>query len=354
MKQQLVRAYKIAVLPGDGIGPEVIEAAVKVLDSVQKMLKDLKLTLIHGEAGYNCMKKYGTNLPMKTLELLRQTDVCLKGPMTTPEEPGSPPSVAVTIRKTLDLYANIRPCKTLPRVWSLKPDIDFVILRENTEGLYFGREFEVSPGKGVAMRVITKKASERIAKLAFELALKRKRHVTCVHKRNILRVTDGIFREAVFSVADMYPGVKVDEAHVDTMAMRLIKEPEKFDVIVTTNMFGDILSDEAAQLVGGLGLAAGANVGDKYGMFEPIHGSAPKHAGQNKANPIATILAAKMMMENLNEAEAASLIERAVDEVLKEGKVRTYDLGGKSTTREVGDSIASRILESDNLLGVQE
>jgi len=350
----LVRAYKIAVLPGDGIGPEVIEAAVKVLDSVQKMLKDLKLTLIHGEAGYNCMKKYGTNLPMKTLELLRQTDVCLKGPMTTPEEPGSPPSVAVTIRKTLDLYANIRPCKTLPRVWSLKPDIDFVILRENTEGLYFGREFEVSPGKGVAMRVITQKASERIAKLAFELALKRKRHVTCVHKRNILRVTDGIFREAVFRVADMYPGVEVDEAHVDTMAMRLIKEPEKFDVIVTTNMFGDILSDEAAQLVGGLGLAAGANVGDKYGMFEPVHGSAPKHAGQNKANPIATILAAKMMMEYLNEAKAASLIEQAVEEVLKEGKVRTYDLGGKSTTQEVGDSIASRILESDTLLGVQE
>jgi len=350
----LARAYKIAVLSGDGIGPEVIEAAVKVLDAVQKKLKDFKLTLLLGEAGYNCIEKYGTNLPRETLELLRQTHACLKGPMTTPEEPGAPLSAAVTIRKTFDLYANVRPCKTLPKVWSLKPGIDLVILRENTEGLYFGREFEVSPGKGVAMRVITQKASERIARLAFELALKRKRHVTCVHKRNILRVTDGIFREAVFGFADKYPAVKVDEVYVDAMAMRLIKEPEKFDVIVTTNMFGDILSDEAAQLVGGLGLAAGANVGDRYGMFEPVHGSAPKYTGQNKANPIATILAAKMMMEYLNEAEAASLIEQAVEKVLKEGKVRTYDLGGRSTTQEVSDSIASEILESDTQLRGQE
>ncbi|MEM2110751.1 MAG: isocitrate/isopropylmalate dehydrogenase family protein [Candidatus Bathyarchaeia archaeon] len=340
------KTYRIAVLPGDGIGPEVIEASVKVLEAVQKAAKNLRFNLIYGEAGYNCIEKYGTNVPPKTLEMLKQTDACLKGPMTTPEEPDAPPSAAVTIRKTFDLYGNVRPCKSLPVVQSLKPNIDLVILRENTEGLYFGEEFEVSKGKGVAIRVVTQRASERIARLAFKIAMKRKCHVTCVHKRNILRVTDGIFRDAVFKVAKEFPAVKVDEDHVDAMAMRLIKEPEKFDVIVTTNLFGDILSDEAAQLVGGLGLAAGANIGDNYGMFEPVHGSAPKYTGENKVNPIATILAAKMMLEYLNESEAANMIEKAVRKVLEEGKVKTYDLGGKSTTQEVGEAIADKILKT--------
>jgi len=279
------------------------------------------------------------------VKILRETDACLKGPMTTPENPKAPPSAAVTIRKMFSLYANVRPCKSLPGVPSLKPNIDLVIVRENTEGLYFGEEFEASPGKGIAIRVVTQAASERVARLAFELAMKRKRHVTCVHKRNILRITDGIFRESVFRVAEDYPSVSVDEVHVDAMAMRLIKEPEKFDVIVATNMFGDILSDEAAQIVGGLGLAAGANMGDDYAMFEPVHGSAPKYAGKNKVNPIATILAAKMMMEYLGETEAADLIQQAVVEVLREGKIRTYDLGGTSTTEEVGEEIASKIIE---------
>ena len=340
-----LKVHRIAVLPGDGIGPEVTEAALKVLDAVQKSSKRFKLEIIQGEAGYNCIKKYGTNVPPKTLEILKKTEACLKGPMTTPEEAGAPPSAAVTIRKNFGLYANVRPCKTLPGVPSVKPNIDLIVVRENTEGLYFGKEFEVAPGKGVAIRVVTQYASEKVSKIAFELALKRKRHVTCVHKRNILRVTDGIFREAFLTVARDYPSVAIDEVHVDAMAMRLIKEPEKFDVIVTTNMFGDILSDEAAQLVGGLGLAAGANVGDNYGMFEPVHGSAPKYAGQNKVNPIATILAAKMMLEYLNELDAASAIERAVIDVLKEGKIRTYDLGGNSSTIEVGEEIAARVIE---------
>ena len=341
----LSRSYSIAVLPGDGIGPEVIEAAVKVLDAVQKALGSLKLELKFGEAGYNCIEKYGTNVPEKTLRILEETNACLKGPMTTPEEIGAPPSAAVTIRRKFGLYANVRPCKSLPGVPSLKPNIDLIIVRENTEGLYFGEEFEVSPGKGVAIRLITRDASEKVARLAFELAMKRKRHVTCVHKRNILRVTDGIFRDAVYRIAEDYPSVILDEVHVDAMAMRLIKEPEKFDVIVTTNMFGDILSDEAAQIVGGLGVAAGANIGDDYAMFEPVHGSAPKYAGKNKVNPIATILAAKMMMEYLGEIEAAKIIEQAVIKVLREGKVRTYDLGGDSTTQEVGEEIASKIME---------
>ncbi len=338
------RVHKIAVLPGDGIGPEVTAAAVKVLEAAQKAKKDLKLSLAYGEAGHNCMEKYGTNLPPETLAMLNETDACLKGPMTTPEESGSPPSVAVTLRKAFNLYANIRPCKTMLGVNALKPNIDLVIVRENTEGLYFGKEYEISPGKGIALRVVTKEASERIAKIGFELALNRRKHVTCVHKRNILRVTDGIFRAAVFKVAENYLSVSVDEDHIDAMAMRLVKEPEKFDVIITTNMFGDILSDEAAQLVGGLGLVAAANVGNGYGMFEPVHGSAPKHAGKNKVNPVAMILAAKMMTEFLGETETARTIEDAVTEVLRDGKVRTYDLGGNSTTQEMGEAIAEEVL----------
>lgn len=340
----MARKYKIAVLPGDGVGPEVTEATVKVLKAVDSLIGDLKLKFVYGDAGLNCMSKYGTNLPAETLRMLKETDACLKGPMTTPEEADSPPSVAVTIRKTFDLYANIRPCKTLPGVSSLKPNIDLVVLRENTEGLYVGKEFEVAPGEGVAIRIITRRASERIARLAFKMASNRRKHVTVVHKRNILRVTDGIFRQAVYDVAKEFPSVSVDEVRVDAMAMRLIKEPERFDVIVTSNMFGDIISDEAAQTVGGLGLAAGANVGDDYGMFEPVHGSVPKYAGKNKVNPIAMILAAKMMMDYLGEKRAAGMIEDAVIEVLKEGRVRTYDLGGRSTTQEVGEAIAEKIL----------
>jgi isopropylmalate/isohomocitrate dehydrogenase-like protein len=342
---ELPRTHRIAVLPGDGVGPEVTESAVRVLEAVQKACGDLKLSLIYGEAGHYCIERYGTNLPQETLEMLRQTEACLKGPMTTPEEPGSLPSAAVTIRKMFDLYANIRPCKTLPNVPSLKPNIDLMVFRENTEGLYMGREFEVAQGLGVAFRVITERASKRIARLAFGVAANRRKRLTVVHKRNILKVTDGIFRKAVFDMVKEFPDVQVDEVRVDAMAMRLIKEPERFDVIVTTNMFGDIISDEAAQTVGGLGLAAGANIGDEYGMFEPVHGSVPKYAGQNKVNPIATILAAKMMMDYLNEKEAAEIIEKAVIEVLEDGKVRTYDLGGRSTTNEVAEAIAERILQ---------
>ncbi|MEM1581674.1 MAG: isocitrate/isopropylmalate dehydrogenase family protein [Candidatus Bathyarchaeia archaeon] len=339
------KTYKIAVLPGDGIGPEVVDVAVKVLSAVQKVEKGLGIDFVYGEAGYNCIEKYGTNLPQKTMNMLKETHACLKGPMTTPEEPGAPPSVAVTIRRMFNLYANVRPCRSLPGVWSLKPNVDLVIIRENTEGLYFGKEYEISPGKGIALRVITREASERVARFAFRLAERRRRYLTCVHKRNILRITDGIFRDAVFSLAEEFPLVHVDEEHIDAMAMRLIKEPERFDVIVTTNLFGDILSDEAAQITGGIGLAAGANIGDTYGMFEPVHGSAPKHAGKNKANPIATVLAAKMMMEYLGECEAAERIELAVENVLSEGKVKTYDLGGDATTQDMGNAIIEKILE---------
>ena len=338
------KVYEITVLPGDGIGPEVVGAAEKVLDAVQKTSGGFSLKCVHGEAGYSCISKYGTNLPAETLEMLKRTDACLKGPLTTPEEPGSPISAAVNIRRTFDLYANMRPCKSLPNVYSLKPNIDLVIVRENTEGFYFAREFEITPGEGIAIRTITRKACERITRFALKLAMKRRKHLTYIHKANILKLTDGIFKKAVLDVAQEYPEVSVDEQRVDAMGMQLVKRPEAFDVAVTTNMFGDILSDVAAQTVGGLGFAAGANIGDTYGMFEPVHGSAPKYAGKDKVNPIATILAAGMMLNYLGEAEAADTVEQAVRRVLEKGKTRTYDLGGSAKTSEMAQAIVEEIL----------
>jgi len=263
--------------------------------------------------------------------------------MTTPEEPGAPVSVAVKIRKLFNLYANVRPCKTFPNVEALKQNIDLVVVRENTEGLYSGVEYEVSPGVGIALRIITKEACLRVAEYAFKLAQKRRKHLTYVHKGNILRVTDGIFKNAVLDIAGKYPDVVTADFHVDAATMHLIKKPESFDVLLTTNLFGDVLSDEAAQVTGSLGLAAGANIGGNYGMFEPVHGSAPKYTGLNRVNPIAMIMSVHMMLDYLGEKEAAAKIETAVLEVLKEGKIRTADLGGSSTTREMGTAIAERV-----------
>ncbi len=336
------KTHNIVVLKGDGIGPEVTEAAVRVLEAVQAK-SNFKLNFLYGEAGYHCIKEHGTNLPQETVALIKRTEACLKGPMTTPEEPGAPVSVAVTLRRMFNLYANVRPCRSFPSVEALKPNLDFVVVRENTEGLYSGVEYEVSPGVGVALRIITKEASSRIAEFAFKLAQKRKKHLTYVHKGNILRITDGIFKDAVKAAALNHPEVTVDDLHIDAATMQLIKKPETFDVIVTTNLFGDILSDEAAQVTGSLGLAAGANIGDNYGMFEPVHGSAPKYTGMNRVNPTATIMAASMLLDYLGEKTAAAKIENAVTKVLSEGKVRTADLGGSSTTREMSTAIATAV-----------
>jgi isopropylmalate/isohomocitrate dehydrogenase-like protein len=337
------KTYNIAVLKGDGIGPEVTDAAVKVLEALQGSSQNLKFNFLYGKAGYHCIAEHGTNLPEETIALLKQTDACLKGPMTTPETPGAPVSAAVKIRKTFNLYANVRPCRSFPNVEALKPNIDLVVVRENTEGMYSGVEYEVAPGVGVALRIITKEASLRVAEFAFKLAAKRKKHLTYVHKGNILRITDGIFKDAVKEVALKYPDMAIDEVHIDAMAMHLLKKPETFDVIVTTNLFGDVISDEAAQVTGSLGLAAGANIGDTYGMFEPVHGSAPKYTGQNRVNPTATIMAAQMMLDYLGEKKAAAKIEKAVMNVLSEGKVRTADLGGSSATSEMSDAIALKV-----------
>jgi len=341
-----MRTYRVAVLPGDGIGPEVTGMAVKVLEAVQEKAGTYKLELVWGEAGVNAIAKYGTNVPPQTVDVLKTTVACLKGPMTTPEEPGAPPSAALTIRKLFNLYANVRPCLSLPNVSSLKPNIDLTIVRENTEGMYSNIEFDVSEGVAVAMRVITRRASERVARFAFKLADQRRKHLSYVHKANILRRTDGIFNQAILDVSKDFPGVAVEGYHIDNMALQLIKRPESFDVIVTTNLFGDIISDEAAQLVGGLGIASGANMGDNYAMFEPVHGSAPKYAGQDKVNPIATIFAGKMLLEYIGEKDSARKLERATFEVLKEGKTLTYDLGGKAKSSEMCEAILEKIRRS--------
>lgn len=338
-----MKSYRVAVLPGDGIGPEVIDAAVRVLKATEAKFGTYRLDLVFGEAGFNCIEKYGTNVPAQTIDMLKTTLACLKGPMTTPEDPGAPPSAALTIRKLLNLFADVRPCRSLPNVPSLKPNIDLAILRENTEGLYSNIEFEVCEGTAVALRVISRKASERIARFGFKLAAGRRKHLSYVHKANILRRTDGIFKKAVLDVSKEFPNVTVDDYHIDAMAMQLLRDPERFDVVVTTNLFGDILSDEAAQLVGGLGVAASGNFGENYAMFEPVHGSAPKYTGQNKVNPVATIFAARMLLDYLGEKSSGEAVEKAVLQVLKEGRALTYDLGGKAGTKEMTEAIVAEI-----------
>jgi isocitrate/isopropylmalate dehydrogenase len=218
-----------------------------------------------------------------------------------------------------------------------------VVVRENTEGLYSGKEFEVTPGVAVAMKIITRAASQRVARFALDLAMKRRKKLAFVHKANILKITDGLFKGSVLEVAKDYPQVELEDLHIDAAAMQLIRRPESFDVIVTMNLYGDILSDEAAATVGGLGVAAGANIGENYGMFEPVGGSAPKYTGQNKVNPVATIEAARMMLDYLGEGKAANLVEKATNAVLKEGKVLTYDLGGSAKTSDMGKAIAEKV-----------
>lgn len=338
----MTKTYTIIALKGDGIGPEVTESTVKVLEAVEKN-SDFKLNLLYGDAGAHCIPEHGTNLPKETVELIKQSHACLKGPMTTPEEPDAPVSVAVTLRRMFNLYANVRPCRFFPNVESLKPNIDLIVVRENTEGMYSGMESVLAPGVGVALRIITKEASFKVADFAFKLAMQRKKHLTYIHKGNVLRVTDGIFKDGVKEAQKNYPEVEVDDLHIDAATMQLIKQPEKYDVMVTTNLFGDILSDEAAQVTGSLGLAGGANIGASYGMFEPIHGSAPKYTGMDRVNPIATIMAGAMMLDWLGEKAGAKKIEDAVTAVLAEGKVRTHDLGGNAKGSEITQAIVEKI-----------
>lgn len=339
--------YKIALIPGDGIGPELTEATVKVLDAAQRRF-NFRLNIIEAEAGDACLEKRGAALPEETVETIRNSHSCLKGPVGE-----TAADVIVKLRRILDLYANLRPIKAYPSTPSIRPDLDFVFVRENTEGVYRGLEFMLN-GTAICLRVITRRASERIAKKAFELAQTRnkKRKVTAVHKSNVMKVTCGLFAESCRKVAESYPDVAFEEQYVDATAMRLIKEPQRFDVIVTTNMFGDILSDEAAQLIGGLGMAPGANVGDDYALFEPVHGSAPSRVGKHTANPCSMILASKMMLDWLGEhhndprcSSAAQAIDTAITETLRRGIV-IPDFGGKAKTLEMAEAIAEALLKN--------
>jgi len=319
---------RICIIPGDGIGREVVPAAQRVLEAT-----GLALEFLPAEAGWDTFQRTGEALPPETTEAVRSTDATLFGAVSSPSQRVDHyRSPIVSLRHGLDLYANLRPSRSQPIITS-RPGIDLLIVRENSEGLYAGRE-RVAADEAVTERVITRRASERIARVAFELAQQRRRHVTIVHKANVLRATCGLFREAALDVASEFPDVHCDELLVDTCAMRLITDPEGFDVIVTTNMFGDILSDEAAALVGGLGLAPAANQGEEHAIFEPVHGSAPDIAGRGIANPLATIAASAMLLDWLGEAALAERVRGAIDSVLRYGP-HTPDLGGDGTTEAV-------------------
>ena len=329
-------AYNLAVIPGPGIGAEVINETIRLLDNT-----DLTFDFRYFEVGYEVWQKTGSPVPDNVLAEIRKTQACLFGATTTPVGVPGYKSAIITLRTALGLYANVRPAKSYPNQKGMK-DVDLVIVRENTEGMYSGWEFEL-PNSAYTIRVITRKATERIARFAFELAMKRRKKVTIVTKANVLRKTDGLFLEVANKVAEDYPSVEVEEAFIDVTAMRLILKPEIFDVIVTSNLFGDILSDESAGLVGGLGLAPSANIGVDYALFEPVHGSAPRLAGKNIANPMAAILASKMMLDYLGENRWAERIENAIVTVLNEGKVLTPDLGGSSSTTQVTDAIINAL-----------
>ncbi|MGE0142740.1 MAG: isocitrate/isopropylmalate dehydrogenase family protein [Planctomycetota bacterium] len=332
-------SLSVTLIPGDGIGPEVSAAARRVLDHAMDGAIDWE---VH-EAGGDVIGRYGKPLPDTTLESVQRTGVALKGPITTPVGSGFR-SVNVELRKRLDLYANIRPARTLPGVRSRYEDVDLIVVRENTEGLYSGLEHIVVPGVVESIRIITEKCSERIVRYAFTLARQQKRRrVTAVHKANILKLSDGLFLECARRVAREYPDIQFDEAIVDATAMNLVIDPQRFDVLVMENLFGDIVSDLTAGLTGGLGLAPSANIGDRYSMFEAVHGSAPDIAGKGVANPCALILAGAMMLKHLGQLEAALRIEQAVLTVLRRGERLTRDLGGAAGTVELTDAVLAAL-----------
>ena len=330
---------KIARIDGDGIGKEVTEAGVAVLESL-----DLNFDFIEAEAGRECFEKNGTTIPEETIKIAKNAKATLFGAITSTPGQKSP---IITLRQELDTYANLRPIKSFKGINCLFDDLDFLIVRENTEGLYAGLE-EIDDEKAIAHRVITRKASERISKLAFEEAINlKKESVTCAHKANVLKKTDGVFKESFYKVAKDYPSIRTNDYYVDATAMYLLTKPQEFDVIVTSNLFGDILSDASAGLVGGLGLAPSGNIGDEHGIFEPVHGSAPDIAGNNISNPIAMLLSVSMMLEYLNEDYWAGKVKIACENVLEKGKVKTPDLGGNAKTMDVANEV---IREIENLL----
>jgi homoisocitrate dehydrogenase len=332
----------ICLIPGDGIGMEVIPAAVEALKALS-----LDLTFVEAEAGFTCFQKHGNALPASTYELARKSDAVLFGATSSPSTvvPGYR-SPILALRREFDLYANLRPVFSLPGTFS-QPGIDLLIVRENTEGLYSGREHR-DGDMAIAERVITRQGSERIIRVACEQALQRAkiRHrsptLTIVHKANVLKLTDGLFRECALKVTAEFPGIEVNEFLVDAAAMRLVKAPQSFDVLVTTNLFGDILSDEASALVGGLGVAPSGNIGMGIPVFEPVHGSAPDIAGKGIANPVGALLSSVLMLETLQELAAAEKLRQAVLDTLASG-IYTVDIGGNASTTEFSHEVINRL-----------
>ena len=371
------KKYQIAWLPGDGVGGEVLEAAKIVLDKL-----GLEAEYIHGDIGWKFWRTEGDAFPERTIDLLKKVDAAMFGAITSkpvrqaedelvPELKGKGlvyRSPIVRMRQLFDLYICLRPCRAYPgNPLNYKDDIDIVVFRENTEDLYSGVEFNPVPEKlihvlgelskpfarfsglrgdefAVSCKVNTRHGSERIIRAAFDYAEKHgRKKVTVVHKANVVRATDGLFLEIAKEVAPEYPEIILDHANVDAMTMWLLKNPEKYEVLVAPNLYGDIISDLAAQMVGGLGFGCSGNIGENLAVFEPSHGSAPKYTGMYKVNPIATILAAKMMLDWLGEKEMGDRLEQAVAEVIAEGRVRTYDMGGNNTTIELAEAIAVKL-----------
>jgi len=369
--------YKIAWLPGDGIGVDVLDAAKIVLNKIQ-----LDAEYIRGDIGWEFWRAEGDAFPQRTINLLKNVDAAVFGAITSKPAKAAVAEIAlhlrnsghtyrspiVRMRQLFDLYVCLRPCKAYPgNRLNFKENIDLVVFRENTEDLYASVEFSPVPAEltsvltqlskpfapfsklaadqfAVSCKINTRAGSERIVRAAFDFARKNKRKkVTVVHKANVVRATDGLFLEAAQKVAKVFPEIQMDDANIDAMTMWLLKNPFNYDVLVAPNLYGDIISDLCAQMVGGLGFGCSGNIGDKLAVFEPTHGSAPKYAGQYKVNPIATILAVKMMLEWLGETTKATALEGAVAEVIKEGKVRTYDMGGKHTTLEMAQAIANKL-----------
>jgi isocitrate dehydrogenase (NAD+) len=331
--------HRVTLIPGDGIGPELAEATRRVLDA-SGVAFDWEVQ----DAGEGVMAQYGTPLPDHVLESIRRNKVALKGPITTPVGSGFR-SVNVTLRQVLGLYANLRPARSIKGLQTRYEDVDLVIVRENTEDLYAGIEHMVGKDAAESIKIITRAASERIARFAFEYAVANdRRKVTAVHKANIMKMSDGLFLESCRTVAADYAGrIEFEDRIVDNMCMQLVQKPELYDVMVLPNLYGDIVSDLCAGLVGGLGVAPGANIGTEASVFEPVHGSAPKYAGLNKANPTALLLSGVLMLRHLGEQDAAVRVETALREVIAEGKDTTYDLGGPAGTREFADAIIARL-----------
>ncbi|MBO6111229.1 MAG: NAD-dependent isocitrate dehydrogenase [Methanobrevibacter sp.] len=326
--------YQIAIVPGDGIGREVMDATLSVLDVL-----DIDFDYVYGEAGDECLEKTGTALPSETLDMIRDSDACLFGAAGE-----TAADVIVKIRQEMKMFANLRPVKAYPNTNSLCENIDFMIVRENTEGMYIADEEEYTEEGAVARRIITRHAERRIIDYAFKYAVdNNKSKVTAVHKANVLKKSDGLFKEIFYEVAKDYPDIATEDFYVDATAMYLITQPESFEVIVTTNLFGDILSDEGAGLVGGLGLIPSANIGEDAALFEPVHGSAPDIAGKGIANPIAMMLSAIMMLRYIGEVEAADKFDVAILKVLNDGNVLTGDLGGSASTMELTQAVKNNL-----------